>query len=223
MDFKKDFSLFAKDYGINSHFMSDYSNRINNSLTPYILDERSRNASPVDIYSRMLQDRILFFGEEFNSATCNVAVAELLYLSSLDSNKDISIYINSGGGSVVDGLGLIDTINYIPCSVSTMCIGMAASMGAVLLSCGEKGKRYVLPHSRVMLHQVSSGMSRSTCSDLIISLEQTKRCQSDLFNILSNNLGKTVDEIENICDRDNWFIGEEAVNIGIADSVVTKK
>ena len=134
------------------------------------------------------------------------------------------MYINSPGGSVVDGLGLIDTMNYINCNVSTTCIGMAASMGAVLLSNGTQGKRFVLPHSRVMIHQVSSGM-RGTVSDMEIEFEQTKRCKQDVYEILAKNTGKSFEEMEKLCDRNNWFIGQEAVDLHIADRVLisTKK
>jgi ATP-dependent Clp protease protease subunit len=141
-------------------------------------------------------------------------------LSSTD-NRDINLYINSPGGSVIDGLGVIDTINFIPCDVTTTCVGMAASMGAVLLSCGTKGKRLVLPHSRVMIHQVSSGMS-GVSKDLEIELEQTLRCKKDLYNILSEKTGKTYEQIEKDCDRNFWLIGQEAVEYGIADKVLSK-
>jgi ATP-dependent Clp protease protease subunit len=141
-------------------------------------------------------------------------------LSSTD-NRDINLYINSPGGSVIDGLGVIDTINFIPCDVTTTCVGMAASMGAVLLSCGAKGKRLVLPHSRVMIHQVSSGMS-GVSKDLEIELEQTLRCKKDLYNILSEKTGKTYEQIEKDCDRNFWLIGQEAVEYGIADKVLSK-
>ena len=133
----------------------------------------------------------------------------------------INVYINSPGGSVVDGLSSIDVMNFIPNNVSTTCIGMAASMGAVLLSCGEKGKRFVLPHSRVMIHQVSSGM-RGTYSDIKIEMEQTERCRNDVYRLLADNMGKTFEEVEMLCDRNNWFIGQEAVELGIVDKVLTK-
>ena len=170
----------------------------------------------------MLLDRIIFFGNEFNSETCNIVTAELLYLDSIEE-KDINIFIASGGGIVSGGLGIIDVISYINSDVSTTCISTAASMGAVLLSCGTKGKRFALPHSRVMLHQVSSGMNTSTYADLAISLEQTKKYQDDLFKILAENMNKTVEEIENICNRDHWYIGQEAVDAGIVDKIIDKK
>lgn len=190
------------------------------AAVPYILEERRNHAQAIDIYSRLLEDRIIYMGEEFDEDSCNRIVAQLLYLDSLN-HKPISIYINSPGGSVIDGLSIIDTINYIKSPVYTTCTGLAASMGAVLLSCGEKGHRSVLPHSRVMIHQPSNGMW-GTYADLEIELEQTKRCKQDLYNILSQNLGKDYEEIETLCDRNNWFIGQEAVELGIVDKVLTK-
>ena len=215
-----DFRLFAKDKGVSMSVMDDIVKSTNNSLTPVVLEERKMNVVAMDVYSRMLYDRLIYFGHEFNQDTCNLLNAQLLYLSSLDE-RDINIYINSPGGSVVDGLSSVDVINFIPNSVSTTCIGMAASMGAVLLSCGEKGKRFVLPHGRVMIHQVSSGM-RGTFSDMKIEMEQTERCRNDVYQLLANNIGKTFEEVEVLCDRNNWFIGQEAVDLGIVDKVLIK-
>jgi ATP-dependent Clp protease protease subunit len=217
----KDFKLFARDKGVSSMVVDDVMKYNQNIITPYILEERINNTVSIDIYSRLLFDRIMYFGHEVNSETCNVAIAQLLFLDSINNNN-INFYINSGGGSVIDGLGLIDTINVINSPISTTCVGMAASMGAVLLSCGEKGNRFVLPHSRVMIHQVSS-TTRGTVSDMKIALEQSLRCEEDVYTILANNTNKTVDEIRNLCDRDNWFIGQEAVDLGIADKVLCKK
>ena len=215
-----DFRKFAKDKGVSMSVFDDIVKDVNNSLTPVVLEERKMNVVAMDVYSRMLYDRIIYFGHEFNQDTCNLLNAQLLYLSSLD-DRDINVYINSPGGSVVDGLSSIDVMNFIPNNVSTTCIGMAASMGAVLLSCGEKGKRFVLPHSRVMIHQVSSGM-RGTYSDIKIEMEQTERCRNDVYRLLADNMGKTFEEVEMLCDRNNWFIGQEAVELGIVDKVLTK-
>lgn len=215
-----DFRNFAKDKGVSMSVFDDIVKDVNNSLTPVVLEERKMNVVAMDVYSRMLYDRIIYFGHEFNQDTCNLLNAQLLYLSSLDE-RDINVYINSPGGSVVDGLSSIDVMNFIPNNVSTTCIGMAASMGAVLLSCGEKGKRFVLPHSRVMIHQVSSGM-RGTYSDIKIEMEQTERCRNDVYRLLADNMGKTFEEVEMLCDRNNWFIGQEAVELGIVDKVLTK-
>lgn len=185
---------------------------------PYIIEERRNPAQTIDIYSRLIEDRIIYMGEKFDEDSCNRIVAQLLYLDSLN-NDPIRIYINSPGGSVIDGLAIIDTINFIKSPVYTTCIGLAASMGAVLLSCGKKGHRTVLPHSRVMIHQISS-FTGGSLSDMKIDLEQTKRCEQDLYNILSQNLDKSYEEIEALCDRNNWFIGQEAVDLGIVDKVL---
>lgn len=215
-----EFRKFAKDKNISMSVFDDVVRKTNNSITPVVLEERQMNVVAMDVYSRMLYDRILYFGHEVNEETCNVAIAQLLFLDS-SSEAPINIYINSGGGSVIDGLGLIDTMNIIKSPISTTCVGMAASMGAVLLSCGEKGNRFVLPHSRVMIHQVSSGM-RGTLSDMKIELEQVERCKQDIYHILAQNTNKTFEEIEELCDRNNWFIGQEAVDLGIADKVLMK-
>ena len=188
---------------------------------PFIIEERRNPAQTIDIYSRLVEDRIIYMGEEFDNDSCNRIIAQLLYLDSLNHNP-IRIYINSPGGSVIDGLAIIDTINFIKSPVYTICVGLAASMGAVLLSCGEKGHRTVLPHSRVMIHQVS-GFTGGSLVDMKIDLEQTKRCEQDIYNILANNLDKPYDEIVTLCDRNNWFIGQEAVDLGIADKVLSKE
>lgn len=217
----RDFRKFAiSNTNVNATVLDDQISRTNAMLTPYILEERQLNVTQMDVFSRLMYDRIICFTGEVNEESCNTAIAQLLYLSSTDE-RDISMYITSGGGSVVDGLGLIDTMNYINCDVSTTCIGMAASMGAVLLSNGVKGKRFVLPHSRVMIHSVSSGF-RGHTADIKIEMEQTLRCQEDIYKILAENCGKSFEEIETLCDRDKWFIGKEAVDLGIADKVLIK-
>jgi ATP-dependent Clp protease protease subunit len=216
----KDFRHFAIDkVGMSPSVIDDKIGKINNHITPYILEERQLNVATFDVFSRLMYDRIIYFTGVVNDETCDTAIAQLLYLSSVDE-RDISMYINSGGGSVVAGLGLVDTMNYINCDVSTTCIGMAASMGSVLLSNGAKGKRFVLPHSRVMVHQVSSSQS-GTLADLEIELEQTRRCKNDVYKILADNNGHTFEEMEKLCDRNNWFIGQEAVDdLRIADKVL---
>jgi len=216
----KDFRHFAIDkVGMSPSVIDDKIGKVNNHLTPYILEERQLNVATFDVFSRLMYDRIIYFTGVVNSDTCDTAIAQLLYLSSVDE-RDINMYINSPGGSVVDGLGLVDTMNYINCDISTTCIGMAASMGSVLLSNGAKGKRFVLPHSRVMIHQVSSSQS-GTLADLEIELEQTRRCKNDVYKILADNTGRSFDEMEKLCDRNNWFIGQEAVDLGIVDKVLT--
>jgi len=193
-----------------------------NMVYPTVIEERdsAMRVSEINVFSRLIQDRIVFLSGEVDSLSMDTMIAQMLYLNSVD-NRDISLYINSPGGDVLAGLSLIDTINYIEPDVSTTCMGMAASMGAVLLSCGAKGKRFVLPHSRVMIHQVSSG-ARGVLKDLEIELEQTRRCKQDLYNILAENCGKTFEEIERDCDRNFWLIGKEAVQYGIADKALAK-
>ena len=216
----KDFRHFAIDKaGMSPSVIDDKIGKVNNHLTPYILEERQLNVATFDVFSRLMYDRIIYFTGVVNDDTCDTAIAQLLYLSSVDE-RDINMYINSPGGSVVDGLGLVDTMNYINCDISTTCIGMAASMGSVLLSNGTKGKRFVLPHSRVMIHQVSSSQS-GTLADLEIEIEQTRRCKNDVYKILADNTRRTFEEMERLCDRNNWFIGQEAVDLGIVDRVLT--
>lgn len=190
------------------------------NITPCILEERRHPAQTIDIYSRLLEDRIIYLGEEIDTDICSNLITQLLYLDSLN-NDPIKLYINSPGGSVIDGLAIIDTINCIKSPVYTICTGLAASMSAVLLSCGEQGHRLVLPHSRVMIHQVSSFM-QGTYADMEIEFKQVERCKQDVYKILSKNLNKSYEEIEQLCDRNNWFIGQEAVDLGIADRVLSK-
>lgn len=220
-DLTKDFRKFAiSNTNVRASVLDDQIKTANNILTPYILEERQLNVATFDVFSRLMYDRIIYFTGVVDNDSCNTAVAQLLYLSSIDE-RDISMYINSPGGSVVDGLGLVDTMNYINCDISTTCIGMAASMGSVLLSNGAKGKRFVLPHSRVMIHQVSSG-AQGVLKDLEIELEQTRRCKNDLYEILAKNTNKSFEEIERDCDRNYWLIGKEAVEYGIVDKVLDR-
>lgn len=216
----KDFRQFAFDKTNVRPSALDAKIKSTENIMPFILEERKMNVTQMDVFSRLLFDRIIYFSGVVDEDSCNTVIAQLLYLSSTD-NRDINIYINSPGGSVVDGLGVIDTIDFVPCDITTTCVGMAASMGAVLLSCGAKGKRLVLPHSRVMIHQVSSGM-QGVSKDLEIELEQTLRCKKDLYDILSKNTGKSYEQIEKDCDRNFWLIGKEAVDYGLADKVLSK-
>jgi ATP-dependent Clp protease protease subunit len=216
----KDFRQFAFDKTNVRPSALDAKIKSVENIMPFILEERKMNVTQMDVFSRLLFDRIIYFSGVVDEDSCNTVIAQLLYLSSTD-NRDINIYINSPGGSVVDGLGVIDTIDFVPCDITTTCVGMAASMGAVLLSCGAKGKRLVLPHSRVMIHQVSSGM-QGVSKDLEIELEQTLRCKKDIYEILSKNTGKPYEQIEKDCDRNFWLIGKEAVEYGLADKVLSK-
>lgn len=214
----KDFRKFALDK--TNVKPTVFDDQVKDFITPYILEERELHVTQMDIFSRLLYDRILYFSGEVTSEACDTMNAELLYLDSVD-NRDISLYINSNGGSVVAGLSVVDTMNFIKSDVSTISMGMAASMGAVLLSNGTKGKRFALPHSRIMIHSVSSGFSGHT-ADIRIEMEQTERCQKDVFKILADNTGKTIEEITTLCDRDKWYIGDEALELGIVDKIIEK-
>ena len=220
----EDFRHFAIDKcNVSASILDSQANKPTSFIVPTVIEERptAQRISEINVYSRLVQDRILFLNGVVNQDSCNTLVAQLLYLSSVD-DRDISLYISSPGGDVVSGLSVIDTMNFIKPSVSTTCIGMAASMGAVILSNGEKGKRFVLPHSRVMIHSVSSQHGGHT-ADIKIEMEQTLRCQNDLYEILAKNMGKSFEEIEKMCERDKWLIGQEAIDMGIADKLITKQ
>ncbi len=192
------------------------------SLVPYVLEQTSRGERSYDIYSRLLKDRIIFLGEEVNDASASIVVAELLFLESEDPSKDIHLYINSPGGSVTAGMAIYDTMQYIKCDVSTICIGMAASMGAFLLAGGAKGKRYALPNSEIMIHQ-PSGESKGMASDIKIVADEILKTKAKLNSILAQNTGKPIEVIERDTDRDNYMSAQEAVEYGLIDSVVEKR
>lgn len=217
---KLDFEKFAISRGISSMNLDSFTKA--NYVNPMILEERQMNVTSIDIYSRMLMDRILFLNTNVEPTMANILTAQLLWLDQ-QSDKPINMYINSPGGSVIDGLQLIDTMNFINAPISTTCLGMAASMGAVILSCGEKGKRFVLPHSRVMIHQASGGFNGKS-EDVKTSYEQLLRCQKDIYEILSKNIGLDYKEIETLCSNtDKWFIGQEAIDLGIVDKIVGER
>lgn len=217
---KTDFEKYALSQGISSMSLDSFTKA--NYVNPMILEERQMNVTSIDIYSRMLMDRILFLNTSIEPTMVNILTAQLLWLDQ-QSDKPINMYINSPGGSVIDGLQLIDTMNFINAPISTTCLGMAASMGAVILSCGEKGKRFALPHSRVMIHQASGGFNGKS-EDVKTSYEQLLRCQKDIYEILSQNIGVNYEEIERLCSNtDKWFIGREAIDLGIIDKIVGEK
>ena len=191
------------------------------SLVPYVIEQTSRGERNYDIYSRLLKDRIIFLGEEVNETTASLVVAQLLFLESEDPNKDIHLYINSPGGMVTAGLAIYDTMQYIKCDVSTICIGLAASMGAFLLAGGAKGKRYALPNAEVMIHQPSGG-ARGQATDIRIHAENILRTKAKLNQILAENTGKPVEEVEKDTERDNFMSAEEAKAYGLIDAVITK-
>ena len=189
------------------------------ALVPYVIEQNSRGERSYDIYSRLLKDRIIFLGEEINDAVASTVVAQLLFLESEDPGKDIHMYINSPGGSVTAGMAIYDTMNYVKCDVSTTCIGMAASMGAFLLSSGAKGKRYALPNAEVMIHQPLGG-AQGQATEIQIAAEHILKTKKKLNQILADNAGKPVEEVEKDTDRDNWLSADEAKEYGLLDEVI---
>lgn len=191
------------------------------SLVPYVVEQTSRGERSYDIFSRLLNDRIIVLSDEVNDATASLVIAQLLYLEGQDSTKDISLYINSPGGSVSAGLAIYDTMQYIKCDVSTICMGMAASMGAFLLSSGAKGKRYVLPNAEVMIHQPSGG-AQGQATEIEITAKHILKTKERLNRILSENTGKPIEQVAADTDRDNWLSAEEAVEYGLVDKVMKR-
>lgn len=192
------------------------------SLVPYVVEQTNRGERSYDIFSRLLNDRIIFLGEEVNATTAGLVVAQLLYLEAQDPDKDIQFYINSPGGSVTDGMAIYDTMQYVKCDVSTICIGMAASMGAFLLSSGTKGKRLALPNAEIMIHQPSGG-TRGQASDIKIQAEWMLRTRQKLNEILAENTGKSIEQIAIDTERDNFMPAQEACAYGLIDQVITYK
>ena len=192
------------------------------SLVPYVIEQTSRGERSYDIYSRLLKDRIIFLGEEVNDVSANLIVAQLLFLEAEDPSKDIQLYINSPGGSVTAGMAINDTMQYIKCDVSTICLGMAASMGAFLLSSGAKGKRYALPNSTIMIHQPSGG-AQGQATEIQIVADQIAKTKKKLNEILSANTGQPLEIVEKDTDRDNYMTAEEAKAYGLIDGVVIHK
>lgn len=193
-----------------------------NTLIPYIVEQTGRGERSYDIYSRLLEDRIIFLTGEINDAVANTVVAQLIYLEGKDAGKDISLYINSPGGSVSAGMAIYDTMNYIKCDVSTICIGMAASMGAFLLSSGAKGKRYSLPNSKIMIHQPLGG-AQGQASDIAIVAEEILKTKKKLNTILAQNTGQSLDKVEIDTDRDYYMTADEALSYGIVDRIFTNR
>ena len=192
------------------------------SLVPYVIEQTSRGERSYDIYSRLLKDRIIFFGEEVTDASASVAIAQLLFLEAEDPGKDIQLYINSPGGSVTAGMAIYDTMQYIKCDVSTICLGMAASMGAFLLAGGTKGKRFALPNSTIMIHQPSGG-AQGQATEIQIVADHIAKTKRTLNEILAANTGQPLEVVEKDTDRDNYMSAEEALAYGLIDGVVTHK
>ncbi len=189
------------------------------SLVPYVVEQTNRGERSYDIFSRLLNDRIIFLGEEVNATTASLVVAQLLYLEAQDPDKEIQLYINSPGGSITDGMAIYDTMQYIKCDVSTICIGMAASMGAFLLSSGAKGKRLALPNAEIMIHQPSAG-TQGQVTDMAIHLRRFEIIKKRMNRIMAENTGKSIEEITTACERDNFMQAEEAREFGLIDKVI---
>lgn len=218
-----DFNKYAlKHAGISSLNMHRYTSMFQNSITPYILEERQLNVQPLDVFSRLMMERIIFLGTPIYDEVANIIQAQLLYLDSIDSSKDIQIYLNSPGGVVTAGLGIYDTMHIVNSDVATICTGMAASMGAVILAAGEQGKRSALPHSRIMIHQPSGG-AEGQASDIEITAREIMKTKKELYQILADHTGHPVDKIEKDSDRDYWMTAYEAVEYGMIDEVMKKR
>lgn len=221
MDYREEFKKFAlKDQGISSITTDQYLSSFT-SMTPNIIEERQMNIAVMDVFSRLMKDRIIFLGTGIDDHIANIVVAQLLFLESIDSKSDVIMYINSPGGSVYAGLGIYDTMQYINPDVGTICTGLAASMGAVLLCGGAAGKRSALPHSRVMIHQPLGG-AQGQASDIEITAKQILILKDELYQVLSKHTGKTTKQIEKDADRDYWMKSIEAKEYGLIDEVLKK-
>lgn len=220
---KNDFRDYAvKHLGMNQLALDKYAATITSSyISPTIIEERQLNVAQMDVFSRLMMDRIIFLGTDVNDYTANVIQAQLLYLDTSDPGKDISIYINSPGGSVYAGLGIYDTMQYVASDVATICTGMAASMAAVLLVSGEKGKRFALKHSRVMIHQPMGG-AQGQASDIEITAREIQKLKKELYSIIADHSGMSYDKVEKDSDRDYWMTAEEAKEYGMIDNVLVK-
>ena len=219
MDYSKEFKKYATQHrGISSM----YYDTIVSSMTPYIVEERQLNVAQMDVFSRLMMDRIIFLGTEVNSHVANIIQAQLLFLESVDANKDIQIYINSPGGEVYSGLGIYDTMQFIKPDVATICTGMAASMAAVLLCAGAQGKRSALPHSRVMIHQPLGG-AQGQASDIEITAREILKIKEELALIIAKHTGKSTEEEIRTGDRDYWMIASEAKDFGMIDEVLNRQ
>jgi len=212
----------VKHLGLNGLTLDQYAKITSDYITPNIMEERQLNVTQMDVFSRLMMDRIIFLGTQVNSDVANIIQAQLLFLDSADPGKDISIYINSPGGSVYDGLGIYDTMQFISSDVATICTGMAASMAAVLLVAGEKGKRSALKHSRVMIHQPMGGV-QGQASDIEITAREIIKLKHELYSIISDHSGKSVEQVEKDSDRDYWMTSQEALEYGMIDRILQRE
>src|SRR6056300_598227 len=218
MDYSKEFKNYAtKHHGVSS----TYYDKIVSSMTPYIIEERQLNVAQMDVFSRLMMDRIMFLGTAINDSVANVIQAQLLFLQSTDSSRDIQMYINSPGGGVYAGLGIYDTMQYIKPDVATICTGVAASMGAVLLCAGEKGKRTALPHSRILIHQPMGG-AQGQASDIEITAREIQKLKKELYDIIAHHSKQDYDKVWEDSDRDYWMTSQEAKEYGMVDEVLLR-
>ena len=223
MDYGKEFEKYAtKHHGVNSMYYDKIvSSMFPVNLTPNIIEERQLNIAVFDVFSRLMMDRIIFLGTGINDQVANIVQAQLLFLESTDANKDISIYINSPGGGVYAGLGIYDTMQFIKPDVATICTGIAASMGAVLLCAGENGKRSALPHSRIMIHQPLSG-AQGQASDIEIAAKEVLKIKDELYDIIAKHSGQSFDKVYEDSDRDFWMKADQAKEYGMIDEILTR-
>jgi ATP-dependent Clp protease protease subunit len=220
MNFGKEFENYAiKDQGISSATLHNFRQHQITNLTPYIIEERPLNVASMDVFSRLMMDRSIFMGEAINDYVANIVTAQLLFLESTDRTRDIQMYINSPGGSVYAGLGIYDTMQFIGPDVSTICTGIAASMGAVLMCAGVQGKRTALKHSRIMMHQPSGGIG-GQATDIQITVNEIRKIKRELYEIIANHTGKTSEQVAKDSDRDYWLSAEEAKEYGLVDEVL---
>ncbi len=220
MKFQNEFEKYAiKHRGISSNTLNDYNKYEVTNLTPNIIEERPMNVAVMDVYSRLMMDRIIFLGYPINDEVANIVIAQLLFLDSTDRHRDIQMYINCPGGSVYSGMGMYDTMQYVSPDISTICIGMAASMGSVLLCAGTKGKRTALKHSRIMIHQ-PTGAIGGQASDIEITVNEIKKVKKELHDIYAVHTGKTAKQLEKDTDRDYWLTSDEAKQYGLVDEVL---
>ena len=217
---ERDYRLFARDLGVSGTAIDKYGSILDQYIEPTIVEERKLNATQISVFSRLFMDRILFIGTEINSDVANIINSQLLFMQTDNPEKQVNIYINSPGGSVYDGMSIYDVAKFIKCPIATTCCGTAASMAAVLLSMGNKGKRSSLPHSQIMLHAPSGGTGHATAPDFKIAAREMEKCEEMLYRVLAQETGKDVDYIRTICDRDYWLTPEEAVKEGVIDKVI---
>lgn len=220
---KDNFNEYAvKGRGLNSNTLDDYKRAVDDYINPTIIEERKLNVASMDVFSRLMMDRIIFLGVQINDDVANIITAQLLYLASTDPSADISLYVNTPGGVVTSGLAIYDTMQLVEPDVATICIGQAASMGSVLLCAGAKGKRSCLPHARVLIHQPLGG-AQGQASDIMIAAKEIEKMRTELYTIISEHSGQPFDKVFKDADRDYWMNAQEALEYGMVDEILTKK